>query len=260
MRVAMVSTPFVAVPPRDYGGTELVVHELVEGLVARGHDVTLFATGDSATSAELRALYPAAQWPPDVLTELNHVSWAIEQVAEGCYDVVHTHCAAGLAFGRLLPGVPLVYTLHHVRTPALSEYYPYFPDVNYVAISADQARREVALPHLTVVHHGLDPSRYRWTSAAGDYLAFVGRFAQIKGPHTAIDVAAGAGLPIRVAGETHSVDGDFGEREVKPRLALPHVTYLDKIGMDAKVPLLRDARAVLAPVTWNEPLDRKSVV
>src|SRR5919199_114589 len=80
MRIAMVSTPFVPVPPRHYGGTELVVHELVEELVARGHEVVLFATGDPRTSAELRWLYREAQWPPDTLTDLTHVSWAMEQV------------------------------------------------------------------------------------------------------------------------------------------------------------------------------------
>ncbi len=253
MRIAMISTPFLAVPPRDYGGTELVVHELVEGLVGHGHDVTLFATGDSTTSAELRSIYPAGQWPPAMLPELNHVSWAMREIAEGEYDVVHLHCAAGLAFGRLVPELPLVYTLHHVRTEEYSRYYPYFPEVHYVAISADQARREVALPHVTVIHHGLDPSRFEWTETPGEYVVFIGRFAEVKGPHTAIDAAAAAGLPIRVAGETHSVDGAFGRREVESRLTEPHVTYLGKIGMRKKRPLLRDARALLSPITWNEP-------
>lgn len=252
MRIAMISTPFLAVPPRDYGGTELVIHELVEGLVARGHQVTLFATGDSETTAELRALYPTGQWPPSMLSELNHVSWALREVAEGGFDVVHLHCAVGLAFGRLLP-VPMVYTLHHVRTQEYSGYYPNFPEVDFVAISADQARREAVLPRLTVIHHGLDAARYQWTSRPADYVAFIGRFAEVKGPHTAIDAAAAAGLRIRVAGETHGVDGDFGRREVEPRLSRPHVTSLGKIGMAQKVPLLRDARALLAPISWNEP-------
>ncbi len=252
MRIAMISTPFLAVPPRDYGGTELVIYELVEGLVGRGHEVTLFATGDSQTSAELRSIYPSGQWPPSLLPELNHVSWALREIMEGSFDVVHLHCAAGLAFGRLIP-VPMVYTLHHVRTPDYSAFYPNFPGVHYVAISADQARREVPLPHVTVIHHGLDATRYKWTEEPADYVAFIGRFAEVKGPHTAIDAAEAAGLPIRVAGETHGVDGDFGRREVEPRLARRHVTHLGKVGMGQKVPLLRDARALLVPITWNEP-------
>lgn len=253
MKIAMISTPFVAVPPRDYGGTELVVHELTEGLVERGHEVTLFATGDSRTSAELRFLYPEAQWPPSIMPDLNHVSWAMQQVAHEGFDVVHAHSAGSLAFARLLPELPVVYTLHHVRDEDLSGFYRYFPDPYYVAISRDQAAREETLPRVTVIHHGLDPADYEWTDHPADYVCFIGRFAEVKGAHTAIDAAARAGVPIRVAGSVHPVDREFGDREMTPRLGEPHVTHLGTIGMDRKVPQLRDARALLVPIDWNEP-------
>lgn len=253
MRVAMISTPFLAVPPRDYGGTELVVHELSEGLRERGHHVTLFATGDSRTSAELRALYPQAQWPPEMLSDVNHVSWAMQKAARGEYDVIHAHSAVALGMSRLMPHIPLVYTLHHDRDEKLSAFYRYFPEAWYVAISRDQKSREVPLPRSEVIHHGLNPADFQWTAGPGDYVVFVGRLARVKGPHTAIDAAAGAGVQIRVAGEVHPVDREFGEREVLPRLTLPHVHYLGTIGMGVKVPLLRDARALLAPIEWNEP-------
>jgi len=253
MRIAMISTPFLAVPPRDYGGTELVVHELTQGLIERGHDVTLFATGDSQTSARLCALYPKAQWPPDVFTDLDHVSWAMAEAASGGFDVIHTHSAAALAISRLVPQLPLVYTLHHDRDEKLSTFYRHYPDVWYIAISADQRDREIPLARMTVIHHGLDPARYEWTDTPAEYVAFVGRLARVKGPHTAIDVAGEARLEIRVAGEVHDVDREFGEREVLPRLVQPHVHYLGAIGTAAKMPLLRDARALLAPLEWNEP-------
>ena len=253
MRIAMISTPFVAVPPRDYGGTELVVYELVEGLVERGHEVTLFAPGDSCTSAELRALFPAIQWPPTELADLAHVSWAFAQIAKSDYDLIHAHTSAALALGRLLPEVPLVYTLHHCREESISEFYRHFPDPRYVAISADQQRREIPLPRCTVIHHGLDPARYDWTERPAGYVCFVGRFAEEKGPHTAIDAAARAGLPIRIAGQAHPPARAFADAEVEPRLRLPHVTYLGPVGVAEKVPLLRDARALLAPIAWNEP-------
>ncbi len=253
MRIAMISTPFVPVPPRDYGGTELVVHELVEGLLDRGHDVTLFATGDSHTRASLRSLYPRAQWPPEGITDLNHCSWAIREIAEGGFDLIHAHSAAALALGRLVPGTPMVYTLHHVHLPALSEYYRHFPDVSFVAISQDQAGRETLVRRRTVIHHGLDPARYRWSEHPGPYVCFVGRLAREKGPHTAIDAACAAGVPIRVAGDVHPPDQDYSRTEVEPRLLSPHVTFLGPVDTGQKVPLLRDARALLAPITWNEP-------
>ncbi|HET7274255.1 MAG TPA: glycosyltransferase family 4 protein [Longimicrobiaceae bacterium] len=249
----MISTPFVAVPPRDYGGTELVVHELVEGLVKRGHDVTLYATGDSETRARLRYWYAQAQWPPNIMPDVNHVSWAMAEVENGEFDIVHTHSAISLAFGRLVRNVPLVYTLHHVRDDDLSRFYSDFPEAHYVAISRDQASHEVDLPNLHVIHHGLNPDDYEWTDRPAEYVCFIGRFAPVKGAHTAIDVAARAAVPIRVAGEVHSVDKEFGDREMEPRFRQPHVTRLGTIGMKEKVPLLRDARALLVPIDWDEP-------
>ena len=102
-----------------------------------------------------------------------------------------------------MPDTPLVYTLHHVHLPALSEYYRHFPEVAFVAISEDQARRESGARQVNVIRHGLDPARYRWTERPGPYVCFIGRFAREKGPHTAIDAASLAGVPIRMAGEAH---------------------------------------------------------
>lgn len=253
MRIALVSTPFAAVPPVHYGGTELIVHELAEGLVARGHDVALYATGDSVTTAHLRSVYPRAKWPPDPFSDLHHISWAFRDVAQRRFDVVHAHSPTALAMGRLVPQTPLVYTIHHDEQPRLTDYYRQFPDVWYVAISTDQRARQDPLPRTAVIRHGLDPDRFAWSETPADYACFVGRLAQEKGPHTAIDVAAAAGVPIRVAGEAHPPDREFARTEVEPRLAQPHVTYLGAIGLDAKVPLLRDARALLAPIGWHEP-------
>ncbi len=253
MRIAMISTSYVSVPPRHYGGTELVVYELVDGLLQNGHELTLFATGDSRTTAELRSLYPLAQWPPDPLTDLNHVTWAMARALEGDFDVIHAHSAVALAASRFAPYVPLVYTIHHERSERLSGFYRWFQDAYYIAISEDQRRREVALRNCAVIHHGLDPAKYECVSTPSDYVCFVGRLARVKGPHTAIDAAQRAGRRIVIAGEIHQADSAFGEREVYPRLRLPDVSFLGSIGMSVKVPLLRDALALLAPVEWNEP-------
>ena len=253
LRIAMISTPFIPVPPKDYGGTELVVHELVEGLLDRGHQVTLFATGDSETRAALEAVYDEALWPPEPFTELDHVSWAMRRAADGAFDVVHAHSPCALALGRLAPGLPLVYTIHHAQEPALSRYYARFPDVDFVCISRDQCRRETGTAWCTVIHHGLDAGRYQWRERAEPYVCFVGRLSREKGTLTAIDAAARAGVALRVAGSIHPPDRAYVEAKVLRRLNDPGVTWVGPIGPDRKIPLLRDARALLAPIEWNEP-------
>jgi glycosyltransferase involved in cell wall biosynthesis len=253
MRIAMISTPFLAVPPKKYGGTELVVHELVEGLVARGHDVVLFATGDSSTSAELRFAYPEAQWPPNSAADVYHISSAMGQIADGDFDIVHTHSATSLGFSRLLPDIPLVYTLHHHRVEELSQFYRHFPNTHYIAISHRQRELEIPLPHCEVIYHGLDPDRFECGETADQYVSFIGRLSEEKGPHVAIDVAQAAGLPIYVAGEVHRPDIEFAKREMDNRLREPHVTHLGCIGVAEKIPLLKKSRALLAPIAWEEP-------
>jgi glycosyltransferase involved in cell wall biosynthesis len=253
LRIALVSTPFLAVPPKNYGGTELVIYELAEGLAEAGHEVVLFGTGDSQTSAELRSLYATSQWPPNPLHEQNHVSWALHQVSLENFDVVHVHSACALAQARLLPDVPIVYTLHHPPLPEFSEYYQSFPNPIYVAISRRQRELEAPLPRCEVIHHGLDANRFQCVEEAEDFVCFVGRYSECKGPHTAIDAARLAGLPIRIAGEVHEPDRTFAEKELVWRLNQPHVTNLGCIGIEQKVPLLRDARALLTPITWEEP-------
>ena len=255
MRIALISTPYLAVPPRLYGGTELVVYELAEGLVRLGHDVELFGTGDSRTSAQLRFLYDNGQWPPETLADVNHVSWALQEIGErGPFDVIHAHSAVALACARLGPAVPMVYTIHHARDEQLSAFYRYCQEPHYIAISDDQRGREICLRHVTVIHHGLDPARYHCTPRPrGDYVCFVGRYSRVKGPHTAIDVARQAGVQICMAGEVHSPDEAWATQELQPRLAQSHVTDLGPVGSAVKARLLARARALLAPIEWNEP-------
>jgi glycosyltransferase involved in cell wall biosynthesis len=177
----------------------------------------------------------------------------MQQVYDEDFDVVHANSAGALIYTRITSRPPVVHTLHHTQDNDLSSFYRYFPDVRYVAISRDQADREPGVRGARVVHHGLDPAKYEWCDRADDYVCFIARFACVKGPHTAIDVAEEAGVPIHVAGEAHSVDAEFNEREVTPRLRRDHVTMLGSVGMKEKVPLLRNARALLAPIEWNEP-------
>jgi glycosyltransferase involved in cell wall biosynthesis len=256
LRIAMVSTPFVSVPPARYGGTELVVSELVNGLALRGHDVVLFATGDSRAPCTVRSLFPTPVWPPEPLHEQAHAAWAAQAIRESArpFDVVHAHVSSFLPWARLLGDTPVVYTLHHDRDETMSRFYrSVSAQVEYVAISARQAGLHRELERLWVVHHGLNPDAYPFGAEGQGYLAFLGRYSEVKGPDVAIEVARRLGRELRMAGRTHEVDGDFGERVLAPLLRAPHVRDLGELGHAAKVKLLAGADALLFPIRWEEP-------
>ncbi|HZP42476.1 MAG TPA: glycosyltransferase family 4 protein [Candidatus Binatia bacterium] len=256
MRIALLSTAAVSVPPSGYGGTERVLAVLADGLVAAGHDVTLFATGDSTTRAKLRALYPGPVWPIDQLSELNHAAWAVAEIGRtGGFDVVHANQPHALPLLRFLR-VPCVYTMHHDRQEALARFYAQFPDVHYVAISERQRAMHAspAQPHLHLVRHGLDPAAWPFVAAPDGYVCFLGRFAPMKGPHLAVDAARRAGVPIRLGGCPHPGEGEeFHAREIVPRLAQPGVEWLGEVRGEAQQRLLGRARATLFPIAWEEP-------
>lgn len=255
MRVALVSTCAVAVPPKGYGGTELVVAELAKMLTRRGHEVTVYATGDSEPGTELRYKFATPIWPPDEGSELRHAAFAWREIARGAFDVVHVHQAPSIALGALVPGVPLVATLHHCRDPALIDFYLDFRETTFVAISRRQADLvpELAVRH--VVHHGLDPGHYPAGDGDGGYCAFLGRIAPEKAPHLAIDAALAAGVPLHIGGAPHPCHAQYFDAEVAPRLACagPAVRCLGPVGLASKVTLLGGARALLFPVEWEEP-------
>jgi len=252
MRIAMISTPFIRLPPRGYGGTELFCYELAEELTARGHQVTVFTTGDSVVTGRKRALYDKPAWPPTCSDDVNHLAWAIAEVRRGAFDVIHLNSALGLPLGAFV-NVPIVYTLHHHRDEGLSRIYAAHPEAYYVAISERQLKLETPLPHASVIHHGLSPSRYLPSFEDAGYLLHLGRYAPEKGTHVAIDIAQRVGLPIRLAGRTHSVDQGYFDKYIAPRLELPNVHELGEADHAAKVALLRGARALVRPIDWEEP-------
>ncbi|HRI67841.1 MAG TPA: glycosyltransferase family 4 protein [Polyangium sp.] len=252
MRIAIISTPFIRLPPKGYGGTELFCYELSEELAARGHDVTVFTTGDSSTRSRKRAFYERAIWPPENIDDVQHVAWAMAETARGSFDVLHLNSAAGLPMEDFVPQ-PIVYTLHHKQEPSLSRIYAAHPRTFYVAISQCQRALEISLPHTRVIHHGLSPSRYPPSSEDAGYLVHIGRYAREKGTHVAIDVARRVGLPIRLAGRVHPPDQGYFDEHVAPRLDLPGVVDLGEADHERKIELLRGARALVCPIDWEEP-------
>jgi glycosyltransferase involved in cell wall biosynthesis len=253
VRIAIVSTPFVAVPPPSYGGTELVVHALARSLARGGHEVTVYATGDSRVP-RLRALFPTAVWPPEPYAELLHCRFAAREIARRGFDVVHAHSPAMLAFGGEL-GAPLVYTVHHAADPVLERYYRAAPPAHRVAISARQAELVAPTP-ADVVHHGLDPAMYPDCGPGGSGVLFLGRLAWVKAPELAIEAARRAGLPIVVAGRAHAVDDappGWREDVLDPALHAPDVSWLAGVDLAMKRRLFARSRALAMPLRWDEP-------
>jgi glycosyltransferase involved in cell wall biosynthesis len=256
VRIAVVSTPFVPVPPPRYGGTELVVWALIEELARRGHEVTLYATGDSrANVSSIRAHYSTAIWPPNAYQELTHASFAIcDLLQRDDVDVIHLHVPTALPFARLLD-VPVVYTMHADRDEALNDLLQASQTSNLtmIAISERQRERMDDVCAAEVVHHGLPPERYPLGDGKGDYAAFLGRFARDKGPHAAIDASLRAGVPIRLAGQPHWKDEAYYRAEVETRLRKKGVTWMGEASHEPKVSMLGGAIATLFPIAWEEP-------
>jgi glycosyltransferase involved in cell wall biosynthesis len=246
------------VPPKLYGGTERIVSYLSDELVRQGHEVTLFASGDSVTKAELVACTPRAlRLDPAVRDALPHHVIALDQVRRRAYefDVLHFHTDyLHFPMSRAL-GRATVTTLHgRLDLPDLAPLFAAFPDVSLVSISDLQRR---PLPHvrwLRTVHHGLPKDLLPFVPAAsGDYLAFLGRICPEKRPDRAIEIARRAGMPIKLAAKVDVVDEAYFAEVIKPLLRDPLVEFIGEIGEAEKGPFLGNAQAVLFPIDWPEP-------
>jgi glycosyltransferase involved in cell wall biosynthesis len=256
MRIALIAPPFIPVPPAGYGGTELFVAHLAEGLAERGHDVTVFANGESTVRCAVRWTFPHRDWPPQpgeapMLKNLDHSAWALHEAAIGPFDAVHVNDALAVPVSRFLPE-PVVHTLHHPHEPILSALYARHDWIHYVAISEAQRALET-MPRLTTIHHGIRLEDYQFAERKQPYLAFLGRMAPVKGAHLAIDVARRAGLPLKLAGEIQPLFRDYWESMIAPQIDGRNVEFIGEASLDVKNELLSNASALLFPIQWNEP-------
>ena len=268
MRIAQVAPPFETVPPSLYGGTERVVSLLTEELVRHGHDVTLFASGDSVTAARLVPTVDTALWrQTEVRNELVYWTITIGEVyrraARGEFDVVHSHLDF-LAFGSAeLVTTPTVTTLHgRLDLPDLRRIYARFPDAAVISISDDQRRPLPNANWRATVYNGVDTDRLAFNPAGGEYLAWLGRISSDKGLDRAIRIAREAEMPLKVAArlplndrsnpEVRN-DWEYYETIVKPLLAEGDVEFVGEVGDDAKTDFLGNAVALLNPIDWPEP-------
>jgi glycosyltransferase involved in cell wall biosynthesis len=243
------------VPPANYGGTELFVAHLAEGLQKVGIDVVVYTNAESTVNVERRWIYERAEWPIKVADqawtrELNHTSWAVRDAVKDC-DIVHVQSFQGLAFSRYLDR-QMVLTLHGPHDNILSEYYAHYPEVQYVSISEDQRKRE-SMPKICTIHHGIDLGLYRFVPKKEQYLSFIGRITPVKGTHLAIEVAKRSGIRLKIAGEVQPADKDYFESKIRPQIDGSLVEYVGPANLEAKNELLGNSMAMLFPIQWKEP-------
>jgi glycosyltransferase involved in cell wall biosynthesis len=255
MHIGLVGPPFIAVPPIRYGGTELFIANLACGLHARGHQVTVYANGDSKLPCPVKWRYAHSDWPVrdavrSELKNLDHLAWAVQD-ASSMVDIVHLNDVAAAPFTRFTD-LPVVLTLHHPHEPALSEQYSRYPEIHYIAIANWLARQE-PMPRLDVVHHGIPLDDYTCSSAKDDYVAFLGRIAPCKAPHLAIQAARAAGVRLKIAGEIQPIFQDYWEQHVAAHLDGRRIEYVGEADSVQKNQLLSRARALLFPIQWEEP-------
>jgi glycosyltransferase involved in cell wall biosynthesis len=244
----------MGLPPAGSGSVELMTWLLTEGLVRRGLDVTLFATRGTTTSASLHATFDEGyvenpdMWPWELYEMLN-LAAAVERGAD--FDLVHYQAAyypMSLAFARL-SRTPIVQTLHHSPSPGEVALWSRYPEVPFVAISAEQARLLHGVTQAGVVLHGIDTEAFDFRAEPEDYLLFLGRFTAGKGVLQAIDIARRAGIRLVLA----APEDDYYREYVQPHVDGEQVAYAGEVGHEAKVALAGGARALLYPVQAGEP-------
>lgn len=259
LRIAQVSPLYERVPPALYGGTERIVSYLTDELVRRGHQVTLFASGDSRSGARLVAPAPRALRLDSVVNdELAFHLMEMAQVFEHTrdFDVIHSHVGyLAFPFARLTRAASL-HTLHgRLDLPGVHPVFRYFRDEPLVSISHAQRlpMKALGVTWAGTVHHGLPLADYPYSPRGGRYLAFLGRLSPEKRPDLAIALAKRVGLPLKIAAKVDPVDRAYFEREIQPLLGHPLVEFVGEIGEGAKASFLGDALALVFPIDWPEP-------
>jgi glycosyltransferase involved in cell wall biosynthesis len=258
LKIAVLSSVWFPVPPSGYGGIEWIVSLLADGLVDAGHDVTLFASGDSNTKARLEYVYEQApsQWIGRSHWELNHALACYTRADE--FDVINDHTGmVGVALSGLVD-MPVVHTVHGPLDGDPGKMYEQFdalvPNLHLISLSVNQRRPKPNLPWLANCPNALDLSAYPCKPHTGEYLLFLGRMSPDKGCHRAIAVAMELEVPLKIAGKMHeqrekAYFADF----VEPHLGIHGIEYLGEVSHGKKVELLQDARATLFPIDWEEP-------
>ncbi len=252
MKIALISTPWLRTPPFKYGGTEAVVSYLTEELTDLGHDVTLFATGDSITKAKLWSWFEQPVTDFNLLDEVLHVVKAYEHIVQSNFDIVHNHTySIGSALLSLSPCSSLT-TYHSVRTRRLWYYYSAFASNHrYVAISENQRQSMPELNWIGTIYNAIPVDLFPFSSEKDDYLLFIGKIAPWKSPHYAIQVAQRLKCRLKIAGPIH--EAAYFEREIAPHIDGKMIEYVGEVDFVQKTSLYKHASALLMTGSWEEP-------
>jgi glycosyltransferase involved in cell wall biosynthesis len=257
MKIAQVSPLYESVPPKYYGGTERVISYLTEELVKMGHEVTLYASGDSETQARLRPVcHRALRLDKQSVDPVADHVYLAERVFKDSseFDVVHSHIdyLPYPLYRRMK--TPHVTTLHgRLDIPNLVNLYREFDDIPVVSISNYQRLPLSWANWVDTVYHGLPENLYEFREKQGKYLAFLGRISPEKRADYAIEIARRAGLPLKIAAKVDKVDREYFEMVIKPMLNHPDIEYIGEIGEAEKKDFLGNAMALLFPIDWPEP-------
>lgn len=256
MKIAQVAPLYESVPPKLYGGTERVVSYLTEALVEMGHDVTLFASGDSVTDARLVPACPSSlRLDKGCIDQLAHHFVMLEDVLERAdeFDIIHFHIDYLHFPLSKLTGLPHVTTLHgRLDLPDLAPLYRKYREMPVVSISRSQRKPLYWANWVGNVYHGL-PASLSPGDGSGKYLAFIGRICPEKRVDRAIQIALEVGMPLKIAAKVDRADRDYYESKIKPLLAHPNVEYIGEITEKEKCAFLGNAYAHLFPIDWPEP-------
>ncbi|MCK1718299.1 glycosyltransferase family 4 protein [Bradyrhizobium sp. 141] len=257
MRIAQIAPLAESVPPKLYGGTERVVAWLVDALVDLGHEVTLFASGDSKTSATLHPVWPRALRLGRPRTDPNAaMAVLLEAVSRRAheFEVIHAHIdwLHLPLLSRL--GIPFVTTMHgRLDLPGLPALIDEFPGACLVSISDDQRIPLANANWCGTVYHGLPVEQFRASFTSGSYLAFLGRLSPDKGPEDAIRIARAAGIPLRIAAKIPRAETGYFKERIEPHVDGEQVQVVGEVNDETKQPFLADAAALLFPIRWPEP-------
>jgi glycosyltransferase involved in cell wall biosynthesis len=257
MRIAQVAPLYESVPPRLYGGTERVVSWLTEKLVDLGHDVTLFASGDSVTNARLiPCCTQALRLDPGCIDPIVHHVLMVKNVFERAdeFDLIHFHIDYLQFPGSRLQRVPSLTTLHgRLDIPDIVPLYREFSEVPLVSISDSQRKPLPWVNWVGTVQHGIPASEFQPRFSNGKYLAFLGRVAPEKGLDRAIEIALRAQMPLKIAAKIDKANREYYESDIKHLLKHPLIEFIGEIGNAEKGEFLSNAAALLFPISWPEP-------